>query len=348
MGWLKDAGNKLKDAGGEIAGGVAGGAIGSAAFGPLGGLLGAAAGAKIGGGGGISGPSDPFGSKAAQQQRESAMETIQNLQDTAQSTVEDTKNTQGFTQLQLGSKDPIQAQLERSSLEQFKKQQALVAQQEADIAQRAGLEAAGRGTLADIAGGGAFALSPEEQARIDQLRQSEIDVGSNEINRLLDQRLGELQANLAQRGVRGQAASQLQADVLGEGARSLESRILAANQNAAQQALALPGQRVGIQAGVGQNLANFQDQARQQAIANRQALQDPVLLQQLRDERLKTGKQVTDQTTSGKTSTTGTQSAGGRASAIGTLAGGPSRQQEDVAAVGGLIGTIGKAAGAFF
>jgi hypothetical protein len=292
------------------------------------------------------GGNDPFGSKAEAKQKATAAELILGLEDKASSTNIQRGTETAINKVMLDKKSREQAALEQSSLDAFRRQQQLAAQSEADIAARAGLQEAGRGALSDIAGGEAFALSPEEQARIDQLRQTEIDVGSNEINRLLDQRLGELQANLAQRGVRGQAASQLQADVLGEGARSLESRILAANQNAAQQALALPGQRVGIQADVGQNLATFQDQARQQAIQNRQALQDPVLLQQLRDERLKTATTRTSGSKNLTSQQTGTQSAAGRTNALATLMGGPSTKQQDIAAGSGILGTVFKGAGA--
>jgi hypothetical protein len=306
-------------------------------------VLGGVAGA--GGLSGLSMPSDPFGSKAAQQQRQQAVEDIKNLEVTRDMTQKGTVTDASTTTTELGAKSGTQTQLEAASLANFQQQQALAKQLEDSIAGRAALQTSGRDVLSDVTSGQAFALSPEEQQRINALRQTEIDVGSNAINDLLGQRLGELQANLAQRGVRGQAASQLQADVMGEAARSLEQRILAANQAAAQQAIALPGQRVGVQAQVGQNLANFQDQARQQAIANRQQLQDPALLRALREDRLAEATKKTSGTQTTDMSTSEVSKGEGAANAIATLMGGPSRQQEDIATAGGLIGAVGKGVG---
>jgi hypothetical protein len=59
-----------------------------------------------------------------------------------------------------------------------------------------------------------------------------------------------------------------------------------ANLVAAQQAQQAPLQRIGIQGGLANQNANFMEQLRQQAIANRQALQNPVLMNNLQQERM--------------------------------------------------------------
>lgn len=333
---------EVLDAAGPVGGAIIGSAAGGQILGPAGALLGGAAGA---GAGGLSMPSDPFGAKAAQQQRQQAIEDIKNLEVTRDVNQDMTTTQEQTSTTELAKKSKTQEELEQSSLDNFLAQQEMVKSLEGDIEGRAALQNAGRGVLGDVASGQAFALSPEEQQRINALRQSEIDVGSQAVNQMLDQRLGELQANLAQRGVRGQAASQLQADTLGEATQSLERRMLAANQNAAQQALSMPGQRVGIQAQVGQGLADFQEQAKQQAITNRNQLQDPALLRALREENLATATKKSTGTTR-QSGTVNTVSQGeGAAGAIATLAGGPSVQQENIATGAGAIGAIGKGVG---
>lgn len=341
------ASDTLKQAGG----GVLGSSVGAAAMGPGGAILGGLAGSDLAQGASFGStfnnlmPKDPFGSGAAQDRRRQAIEDIKNQQVTRDQTQTGTIENVGETTTELAAKSQTQEQLESASLANFLEQQKLVKAQEQALAGRADLQTAGRDVLGDIAGGEAFGLTSDEQARINALRQSEIDVGSQAVNQLLDQRLGELQANLAQRGVRGQAASQLQADTLGEATQSLERRILAANQNAAQQALAMPGQRVGIQAQVGQGLADFQEQARQQAIVNRQQLQDPSLLRALREDRLAQATKRTSDTQTQDLSTSSVSQGEGAASAIAQLATQPTRQQQDVATAGGLIGSIGKGVG---
>lgn len=250
--------------------------------------------------------------KQGQKKLDKAFDTAQGLQtkveNSSSSTVKGTNTATQQTTFAPASK--TEQELRDASISNFKAQQDLVDQSGADIAARGGVQGSARDALGNILGGGAFDLTPGEQARINALRQSSIDVGSNAVNDILNQRLGDLSADNARRGLRGQAVSQLQTGVLSEAAKSLERQTLAANQTAAQQAISMPGQRVGIQAGTAGQFADFADLAKQQAITNRQALQDPIALHQMLDERLKggttTSTNTTDQTTTGLDTRIGT------------------------------------------
>jgi hypothetical protein len=269
-------------------------------------------------------------------QRNQLLDIIQNTPVVEDKTVRDVGSTTQFQQTKFDPVSDFENQLMLESRANFRKQQELATQQEQDIAKRAALQEQGRGVLGDIASGTAFDLSAGEQGRINAMRDASVDAGQSRINEFLNERLGTLQADAARRGLRGQAVSQLQGDVLGTAARELTQQQLAANQVAAQQAINMPAQRVGIQAGVGQGLADFQTQLQQQAIQNRQQLQDPVALQLQRDERLRGGrtetsadtfnKQYTDSTTTGvgvpqAAAALGTQ-AGAAETGIGTVLGG--------------------------
>ena len=259
----------------------------------------------------------------------------------------DRTRTSQDSRLILEGKGRTQQRLEQASLSNFQRQQQLAAFQEAGLKGLGGIQQQGRDVLGDIAGGQAFALSPEEQARIDQLRGANIAAGTGAVNELLNQRLAEVQAQAAARGVRGQALSQLQTGAVAEGARSLERQTLEANRIAAEQALALPGQRVGIQAGVGQGLATIQQQAQQQAIENRQLLQNPALLQQLQQERLATGRQRTTGTsTTQQTGTiSGSETGGGVAALLAARAQAPGQSASTSSGLLSALGAGGQAAG---
>lgn len=343
-------------------GAKAGGTIGGAVFGPGGAAIGAGAGGLLGN---KTAPISNFGDlierkrldedpfrKAAREQQEAAekaLETAKGLQTTTDES--GTSTTAGTTsetsQTTFAPKSRQEQELLNASIANYQKQQGLVKQQEAGIKARGGVQTAARGGLQDILGGQAFDLSASEQARIGNLRQANIDASSNAVNALLNERLGELQADAARRGVRGQAYSQLQGDVLGEAAKSLERSSLDANRIAAEQAISMPGQRAQIQAGTAGQFAGFADELQQQAIQNRQALQDPIALQQMRDERLKAGK---TQTTGAKSDTTtsagkSTQTGLGQAEILANMAGLPSETAAQTGAVGTIFGGIMGAAG---
>lgn len=307
---FQGAGGGSKQAGGP------GGTVTGTAVGSLLGPYGTAAGAIIGkttGGGNYSDldryrlDEDPF-VKSAREAKQIADERLKQAADLKTTTEESgTQSKTGTSQTTFDPRSRQEQSLLDASIGAYGDQKKLVDQQTRDIQARSGVQTSARGTLQDVLGGNAFDLSQGEQGRINSLRDANIAASSNAVNDLLTQRLGEVSADAARRGVRGQAFSQLQGDALGEAAKSLERSTLDANKLASQQAIDMPASRVGIQAGTAGQFADFQDQLQQQAIQNKQALQDPVALQQMLDERLKGGKTVTGDTTSttGKSVKTG-------------------------------------------
>jgi len=188
----------------------------------------------------------------------------------------------------LAPKEQRQMQLEDQSLQNYQQQNSIAQQQQIDAMEARGYSDMSRNTLEGIQSGEAFALTPEEQMRINQQRDAAVAYGSNEIGNFLNDRLNALQSDAANRGLRGQAYTQLQSGAVNNAANMLQQRILAANQNAAQTALQMPGQRVATQgqvAGAGLDYANI---LQQRAFENRNVLQNPILLQQLQNERLNT------------------------------------------------------------
>lgn len=253
--------------------------------GPVGGLLAA---------GGIA------GAGAAKEQDErlsSALEQAKNLETTTSrdtsAKVSNVDKSKQVSQTSFDKASKEEKALQDASIKNFQKQQNLVDAGEADIKARSGLQNEARDTLGSVVSGDAFDLTSGENARIDALRNANIAVGANATDKMLNDRLAAISADAARRGVRGQAFSQLQTGALAAGAESLDRNTLEANRIAAEQAIQLPGQRATLQASTAGGLADFSEQARQQAIANRASLQDPVALQQMRDERLAGGKTIT-------------------------------------------------------
>lgn len=245
------------------------------------------------------------GAKEAAREQQARIEDVLEEAKKTQTSKEQTRDLTSTSQTTFAPATAQEKALQEASIKQFQQAQNLAAQQEAAISGRQPLQTQARETLGGIQTGEAFALSPEEQARIDALTQASTARGDERINRLLNERLGQLQAQAAERGVRGQAFSQLQTGALETAAQEATAQQLAAEERAAQLGIQLPGQRVGIQAQTAGGLAEFSDQARQQAIENRLRLQDPTALSQLREERLRGGKTTQTQTGTLKDTQTG-------------------------------------------
>lgn len=292
-------------------------------------------------------PQNPFGEAALEDQRraEEAFKKAQGLQTTVEQA--GTNAVKGTTSQTSGTTfapaTKAEQELRDASIANFQKQQGLVNQFEQDITGRLGTQTAARGGLESILGGQAFELTPGEQERINALRSADIAASSNAVNELLDQRLAETQADAARRGIRGQAFTQLQGDAAREAARTLERATLEANRTAASNALALPGQRAGIQASTAGQFADFASAAQQQAIANRQQLQDPVALQQLLEERLRGGTTTSTQTTD-QTTSTADKRVGTGEGAANILAAGVGLPGEKSAKIGGALEALGAGA----
>ncbi len=258
----------------------------------------------------ISGLQGKAAAEADRKRAEAAAEAAKTAKTQVDTTGTSTQNTTGTTnQTSTKSFAPKSAEeqaLLDASISNFGKQGALVDSAEADIANRLGTQGQARDALGNVLSGDAFNLTGSEQARIEALRGADISASSNAVNELLDQRLAQTSADAQRRGLRGQAFTQLQGDATRTAAQELNRATLDANRNAAQNAITLPGQRVGIQAGSAGQFADFADAAKQQAIKNRQDLQDPVAMKALLDERLAGGTTTTAGTTN--QTTTGTES----------------------------------------
>lgn len=330
----------------EAVGTLVGGGLGSqTGLGPVGTLVGGEIGGMAGGG------SNPFaeGAEADRARADAAFETAKNLQTTVETTgTQATKGTTTNNQTSQTTFAPKTAQeqaLFNESIANFQKQGALVDDFEAGIAGRLGTQGQARDALGNILGGQAFGLTADEQARIEGLRGADIAASSAAVNELLDKRLAATSADAARRGLRGQAFTQLQGDAISTAARELNMATLDANRTAAGNAIAMPGQRVGIQAGTAGQFADFADVAKQAAIQNRQTLQDPVAMQQLFDERMRGGKtetsgtQATDQTTESVDTRIGTGEG-----AAGVLQAGIAMPSNASATVAGGLGVLGAVA----
>ncbi len=188
----------------------------------------------------------------------------------------------------LADKSPLQQQLEQGSLQNYQQQQLIQNQIEQNMNQAQGLQNQGQQTLSGILSGEAFGPTAQEQQMVDATRNADLAIGQSQIDGFLNDRLNQLQADAASRGVRGQAYSQLQGQALGNAANLLQQRVLDANKNAANQQMQMTQNRVGLQGQIGTNSADFANVLQQRAFQNRQALQNPMLLQQLQNERLAT------------------------------------------------------------
>ena len=209
-------------------------------------------------------------------------------------------------------------QLQSQSLANYMQQQNLAKGLEGQIGATQSFQDLARQGAQGLIGGEAFALSPEEQARIQSMRDALIQQGTANVGFQTQQGLQQAVGSAAGRGLRGQALGSLQARVLESQQRNVADIANQANTLAAQQALQMPMQRVGLQQGmIGQGMT-LADQLRQQAIQNREALQNPVLMNALQRDRL--ANTTTTQVTPGQKGSLGAAIAGGMAGAAGGAA----------------------------
>lgn len=188
--------------------------------------------------------------------------------------------------ISLGGKTRQQMALEDQSRQQYNQQRSLADQFEKGIMGSQNLQDLSREQIQGIISGQSLNATPEELARINQIRQAQVDIGQADVNKLLDDRLAGLSKSAGVRGLRGQAYSQLQTDSLRAAAEQLGQQSRAANLQAAQQAFQAPTQRIQTQSPFLQNTMSLADQMRIQAQSNRQALQNPALLGILSNERM--------------------------------------------------------------
>lgn len=187
--------------------------------------------------------------------------------------------------------------LQNNSMANYLQQLALSNQQQSDIQGGAGVQDASRSALQNIIGGQSFNLNPQQQEQINSIRQAAVQAGTQNVQDFVNQNLSSIGNNAGVRGLRGQALSELQGRAIGRGAEAIGNLSSQANLTAAQQALDVPYRQAQLQGSLANSNANFMEALRQQAIQNRQQLQNPALMQNLQNERL--GSASTTQSTPG-------------------------------------------------
>lgn len=210
----------------------------------------------------------------------------------------------------------MERDLQNKSMENYLQQIALANQQENAIAGTEPLQSQSRGSIQNILSGQSFNISPEQQLAINRVRDANIAAGRGDITNFVQNQLSGVSDMAGQRGVRGQALSELQGRAIGEGTRQYGNLVAQANAQAAQQAMDNPYRQASLQGSLAQQNVSIQDQMRQQAIQNRQQLQNPALMSSLQNERLAAaGTTQTNQANFGDI-------AGGILGGIGGVAGG--------------------------
>lgn len=185
--------------------------------------------------------------------------------------------------------------LQEQSFQNYLQQQQIQNQMEQGISGGQPLQDTSRQTLQNIIGGQAFDVDPNTQARIQGVRDATIAAGRTDIQKFLDENMSGLSRSAGQRGVRGQALSELQGRGVSASADQYGRLIQGANVTAANQALNMPLQYAQLQGGFANQNSNFADALRQQAFNNRQQLQNPALMQALQRDRLGAASQTNTQ-----------------------------------------------------
>lgn len=193
----------------------------------------------------------------------------------------DQKSITSFSQ--AGQKE---RNLQQQSLQNYMQQQNLQNQMEQGLGSADELQGAARSGVMDLLSGQSLQITPQEQANINALRDSLVQQGTTDVNRMLDDRLSKISQSAGSRGLRGQAVSELQGRQLQASAAQLGDFQRQANQIAAQETINSPYRRISAQAPFLQQGVSFADQLRNNAQQNRQILQNPAMLQALRGERM--------------------------------------------------------------
>lgn len=245
---------------------------------------------------------------------------IKGFKGTPDQTVTNDSTSDNTSQLQLAGKTQQQQQLEQASLADYLRGQGLLDQQESGLQDAQQYSDQAQAFNQALLSGQNMGPNPQEMQQIAAMRQAQVDMGSADVNKLLDQRLLDLNADAGQRGLRGQAYSELQGQAVRGAADSLTGITNQANLVAAQQTMTLPQQRLQFQQQAAQSGLTFADALRQQAIQNRQTYQNPALLNMMQNERVQSGVTKSSSNTTGNNTTPGQK--GGFWNGVGGFFGG--------------------------
>lgn len=208
----------------------------------------------------------------------------------AQGTPDQVKRETGTRQTTFDPASQREQELQDSSLRNYLRQQMLAQQYEEGIGGRQGIQDASQQQIQNIIGGQAFNITPQEQARIDAIRQASVAQSQADTERFINDRLQQVQGQAANRGLRGQALTSLQGGAIRTGVEQLGQAQRQADLLAAQQSYNAPFARLQAQQPYLSQGATFADQMRLQAQQNRQNAQNPFLLELLNRERIAGGK----------------------------------------------------------
>lgn len=205
-------------------------------------------------------------------------------------------------------------ELQRRAIDQYLQQIAQINQQQAMAQGLDPLRQQGLESMQGILSGQAFSNNPQELQQINAIREAQIRLGTQDIERQLGERIAQTNAAAGVRGLRGQALGSMQQQNTRLAGEQIGNVVNSAGLQAAQMAAENPYRRLAIQAPMAQNALSYADQLRQQAIQNRQLAANPALLDYMQRERI--GSATTTR------STPGGGFLGGLTGAIGGAAGG--------------------------
>lgn len=177
-----------------------------------------------------------------------------------------------------GPASPEELQLQQQGMQQYLKQLGLLGGVDDNVQDLDPLRQAALGQQMGVLTGQAFAPNQQELSQIENMRQQQINAGTGDIQRFLDQNQGQIASSAGMRGLRGQALAQLQGQALDTAGQQFGNLVNQAGMQATQSQMQAPYQRVAAQAGAAQQGMTYQDQLRQQAINNRQMASNPALL----------------------------------------------------------------------
>jgi len=208
------------------------------------------------------------------------------------------RGDQSTSQSFIPSATEEEQRLQKQSIEQYLKQLEEMDRQDQSVQSLDPLRQQALQGYGDILSGQAFGITPQEQSSIENIRQQQINLGSQDLERMLQERINQVNQSAGVRNLRGQALGELQGQNVEATARELGNIVNTAGLQAAQSAQALPYQRIQAQSPFLQQGLSYQDQLRQQAVQNRSLAQSPAQLERLMQERLAQGGQ-TNQTAGG-------------------------------------------------
>lgn len=216
----------------------------------------------------------------------------------------------------IAAATPEEERLREQSRQQYEAQLAQLQAQERALADVGRLREQSLAGYEGILTGRDLQASPEELANINRIREAQIGLGQQDIQNFLNQATAQTNRSAGVRNLRGQALAELQGRNVQAAGQEIGRLVGAANLQAAQSAQNAPFQRIAAQSPFLQQGLTYQDELRQRAVQNRQAAQNPALMQALQNERLATVSQT--QFTPGREATFTDVLAGG----IGGAAGG--------------------------